>query len=514
LKIDFIINAHPEITRIAVVEDGKLMELIAEQSSEKRLVGNIYLGSVNAVLPGMQAAFVDIGLERSAFLHVSDVRTGVIQSRRFAQMLVDGKPPTTRDVSGSIEDVLRKGQDILVQLTKEPIGTKGARVSTRISIAGRYVVSMPGDPVSGVSRKISDRSERARLRNILSDIRTEGFGIIARTAGISHSEDNFRRDVERIVQRWKEIGELALKSKAPALLHEEHDIVTITLRDIVSTDASSIVTDSKEVATRARKYLRSIAPPLANKVRLYRGKKPIFDNFGIEEEIGSIMTREVRLKSGGSIFIDHTEALVSIDVNTKRYVGRKSQSSTILKTNMEAATEIARQLRLRDLGGIIVIDFIDMDIEDHRNKVLNCLRSELGRDRSPTKTCQLSPLGLVEMTRKRVRPSIMQSFSEPCPLCGGSGRVLSAISAATRLERFLERASLGKKHRNLVVSVHPDLADYLLDEEGHWLEYLDHADSLKLEIYQDPRLKVDEFRVYSLDTHEEVTEFFSPATER
>jgi ribonuclease G len=514
LKIDFIINAHPEITRIAVVEDGTLMELIAEQSSDRRLVGNIYLGSVNAVLPGMQAAFIDIGLERSAFLHVSDVRTGIVNTRNFAQMLVDGKPPHTRDVSGSIEDILRKGQDILVQLTKEPIGTKGARVSTRISIAGRFVVSMPGDTVSGVSRKIADRQERSRLRTILSDIKTEGFGIIARTAGISQNEDAFRKDVERIIHRWKEIGALTLKSKAPALLHEEHDIVTMTLRDIVSTDASSIVTDSKQVANRARTYLRSIDPSLANKVRLYRGKKPIFDSFGIEEEIGSVMTREVRLKSGGSICIDHTEALVSIDVNTKHYVGRKSQDNTILKTNMEAAKEVARQLRLRDLGGIIVIDFIDMDIEEHRNKVLSCLRSELGRDRSPTKTCQLSPLGLIEMTRKRVRPSIMQAFSEPCPLCSGSGRVLSAISAATKLERFLERASLGRKHRNLVVSVHPSFADYLLDGEGNWLEYLDHADSLNLEINQDSRLKVDEFKVYSLDTHEEVTELYSPGTRR
>jgi ribonuclease G len=387
-------------------------------------------------------------------------------------------------------------------------------VSTRISIAGRYVVSMPGDPVSGVSRKIADRQERSRLRSILSSIRTEGFGIIARTAGISQNEDAFKRDVERIIQRWMEIGALALKSKAPALLHEEHDIVTMTLRDLVGPDARAIVTDSKEMANRARKYLRSIAPSLAGRVRLYRGKKPIFDSFGLEEEIGSIMAREVHLKSGGSIFIDHTEALVSIDVNTKRYVGRKSQDSTILKTNMEAAVEVARQLRLRDLGGIIVIDFIDMDIEDHRNKVLNCLRSELGRDRSPTKTCQLSPLGLVEMTRKRVRPSIMQSFSEPCPLCGGSGRVLSSISAATRLERFLERASLSKKHRNLVVSVHPDFADYLMNEEGNWLEYLDHADNLNLEINSDNRLKVDEFRVFSLDTHEEVTELFSPGAKR
>jgi len=514
LKIDFVINAHPEITRIAVLEDGRLMELIVEKAAERRLVGNIYLGSVNAVLPGMQAAFIDIGLERSAFLHVSDVRTGIVDTRRFAQTLIDGKPVSTRDTSGPIEDILRKGQEILVQVTKEPMGTKGARVSTRISIAGRFVVSMPGDPVSGVSRKIGDRRERTRLRSILARVRTEGFGIIARTAGISQSEDAFRSDVERIVQLWKEIGARTLKSKAPSLLHEEHDVVTMTLRDIVSAEASSIVTDSKAVAARARKYLKLIAPDLAGRVRFYRGKTPIFDHFGVEEEIGGIMAREVNLKSGGSLVIDHTEALVAIDVNTKRYVGKKNQDSTILKTNMEAAREVARQLRLRDLGGIIVIDFIDMDIEEHRDKVIGCLRSELGRDRSPTKTCQLSPFGLVEMTRKRVRPSIMQSFSEPCPLCEGSGRVLSAISAATRLERFLERASISKKHRNLVVTVHPDLAAYLMDDEGSWLDYLDHSDKLNLEIYQDNRLRVDEFKVYSLDTHTEVTDLYRSGAKR
>ena len=220
MKIDFVINAHPEITRIAVLEDGRLMELIVEKAAERRLVGNIYLGSVNAVLPGMQAAFIDLGLERSAFLHVSDVRTGIVDTQRFAQTLVDGKPVSTRDTSGAIEDILRKGQEILVQVTKEPMGTKGARVSTRISIAGRFVVSMPGDPVSGVSRKIGDRRERTRLRSILARVRTDGFGIIARTAGISQNEDAFRSDVESIVQLWKEIGARTLKSKAPFLLHE------------------------------------------------------------------------------------------------------------------------------------------------------------------------------------------------------------------------------------------------------------------------------------------------------
>jgi ribonuclease G len=506
VKVDFLVNAHPDVTRIAILEDGRLMELIVERADGRRIVGNIYLARVNAVLPGMQAAFVDIGLERSAFLHVSDVRVGGLDARAFAQSLVEEKPLQAGEGGNqSIEELIRRGQEILVQVTKEPIGTKGARVSTRISIAGRYVVSMPGDPVAGVSRKIGDRRERSRLREIVSRVRSDGFGIIARTAGSEQDEDSFKADVERIVERWHEIGDLALKSRAPSLLHQEYDVVTMTIRDLVAGDMTSFLTDSKEVYSVARNYLKRISPELAEKVRLYRGKTPVFDHYGIEGEIAQLMNREVPLKSGGSLVIEQTEALVAIDVNTKRYVGKKSQENTILKTNLEAAREVARQLRLRDIGGIIVIDFIDMDVEEHREKVLNTLRSELGRDRSPTKTCQVSSLGLVEMTRKRVRPSLVQSLSEPCGHCGGSGRVLSALSAATRLERFLERASLRKNHRSVVVSVHPELAAYLLSEEGRRMDYIVEKSKLDVHIYEDRRLRVDEFKAYSLDSHEDIT---------
>jgi ribonuclease G len=508
LKVDFVVNSHPDVTRIAILEDSRLMELIVEKTDDKRIVGNIYLGRVNAVLPGMQAAFVDIGLERSAFLHASDVRSGVIDARGFAQSLVEEKPLAAEETGQPIEEQLRRGQEILVQVTKEPIGTKGARVSTRISIAGRYVVSMPGDPVSGVSRKIGDRKERSRLREIVTKVRTDGFGIIARTAGTDQNEDSFKADVERIVERWKEIGELALRSRPPSLLHMEHDIVTMTMRDLVSPDMSSFVTDSREMFNMARTYMKKIAPDMASRIRLYKGKTSIFDEYGLEAEIGQILNREVPLKSGGSLVIDQTEALVAIDVNTRRYVGRKSQENTILKTNLEAAKEVARQLRLRDIGGIIVIDFIDMDIEEHRDKVLNSLRSELGRDRSPTKTCQVSSLGLVEMTRKRVRPSLVQALSEPCSHCGGTGRVLSALSAATRLERLLERASLQKDHHNLVVSIHPDLAEYLLRDDGKRMEHFMEKARLAVEFHEDRRMRVDEFKVFSLDSHEEITNLY------
>jgi len=508
LKSDFIVNSHPDVTRIAILEDGRLMELIVEKTEEKRIVGNIYLGRVNAVLPGMQAAFVDIGLERSAFLHSSDVRSGVIDAKAFAQSLVEEKPLPAEESNQPIEDLLRRGQDILVQVTKEPIGTKGARVSSRISIAGRYVVSMPGDPVAGVSRKIGDRKERTRLREIVQRMRGEGFGIIARTAGTDQSEDAFKSDVERIIDRWKEIGELTLRSRAPALLHHEYDIITMTMRDLVSAEMSSFVTDSKDVFSIARTYMKRITPDMSARVRLYRGKTPIFDQYGVEQEIVQILNREVPLKSGGSLVIDQTEALVAIDVNTRRYVGKRSQENTILKTNLEAAKEVARQLRLRDIGGIIVIDFIDMDIEDHREKVVNSLRSELGRDRSPTKTCQVSSLGLVEMTRKRVRPSLVQALSEPCPHCGGTGRVLSALSAATRLERLLERASLQKNHRNIVVSIHPDLSEYLMRDDGRRMDHILEKAKLAVEFHEDRRMKVDQFRVFSLDTHEEITSLY------
>lgn len=511
MKVDFIVNRHPEVTRIAVVEDGRLMELIVEMADDKRIVGNIYLGRINAVLPGMQAAFVDIGLERSAFLHVSDVRENLVDEKSFAKALMNGKPPRSDETRRPIEKVLEKGKRILVQVTKEPIGTKGARVSTRISIAGRYVVSMPGDSVAGVSRKIIDRQERSRLRKIVQQVRTEGFGIIARTAGIDKDEESFRTDVERIVNKWKEIGVLTIKSKAPALLHQEHDLITMTVRDLVTPDVNTIVSDSRDAAKQIRKYLKAFDSDMASKVKFYRGKTPIFDQYGIEKEISTLVRREVLLKSGGSIVIDHTEALVAIDVNTKRYIGRKRQEDTILKTNMEAAREVARQLRLRDLGGIIVIDFIDMDNSSHRDKVVNCLRGELGRDRSPTKTCQVSPMGLVEMTRKRVRPSLVQSMSIACEHCAGTGRIQTPVSVLTRVERFLERAANGKKHINLVVTINPLVSKYLMEDDGRRLEYLTaRSDRLSVHVHEDERLLQAEFKVFSLDSHEEITDLYSP----
>jgi len=511
MKVDFVVNQHPEVTRIAVLEDGRLMELIVEMASEKHIVGNIYLGTINAVLPGMQAAFVDIGLERSAFLHVSDVREKIVDDRLFANALVDGRPPRAEETRRPIEKVLEKGRRILVQVTKEPIGTKGARVTTRISIAGRYVVSMPGDTVAGVSRKISDRGERSRLRKVVQEVISEGFGIIARTAGIDKDEESFRTDVERIVNKWKEIGALALKSKAPALLHQEHDLITMTVRDLVSPDVNSIVCDTRTVAREIKKYLKTFDPDVAGKVRFYRGRTPIFDHYELEKEISGLVRREVPLKSGGSLVIDHTEALVAVDVNTRRYVGKNKQEDTILKTNMEAAREVARQLRLRDLGGIIVIDFIDMENSAHKDKVVNCLRSELGRDRSPTKTCQVSPMGLVEMTRKRVRPSLVQSMSGVCEHCGGTGRIQAPLSVLTDIERFLERAANGKEHRNLVVSVNPIVAGYLIEDDGRRLEYLTaRSDRLSVHIHEDPRLGQAEFRVFSLDSHNEITGLYLP----
>ena len=513
MKVDFIVNQHPEVTRIAVMEDGRLMELIVEMADDRHIVGNIYLGKVNAVLPGMQAAFVDIGLERSAFLHVSDVREMLANEKSFARALIEGKPPRADETRRPIEKVLEKGQRILVQVTKEPIGTKGARVSTRISIAGRYVVSMPGDSVAGVSRKITDRQERSRLRKIVQQVRTEGFGIIARTAGIEKDEDSFRTDVERIVNKWKEIGTLTVKSKAPALLHQEHDLITMTVRDLVSPDVNSIVSDSRVVAKQIKKYLKTFDPDVAAKVKYYRGKTPIFDQYGIEKEISGLVRREVLLKSGGSIVIDHTEALVAIDVNTKRYVGRRRQEDTIFKTNMEAAREVARQLRLRDLGGIIVIDFIDMDNLSHRDKVVNCLRGELGRDRSPTKTCQVSPMGLVEMTRKRVRPSLVQSMSVACEYCTGTGRIQTPVSVLTEIERFLERAANGKKHVNLVVTINPMVAKYLMEDDGRRLEYLTaRSDRLSVHIHEDDKMLQAEFKVFSLDSHEEITDLYLPGS--
>ena len=503
MKREILINVGAKETRVAIIEDDQLVELLVDREGDERHVGDIYKGTVTAVLPGMQAAFVDIGMEKSGFLHVSDLadfynadedeEDGDGVGRR------GGRRPRRRSFEETpIQDVLKRGQEILVQVTKEPISTKGPRLTGQISLPGRFLVFMPGVEHVGVSRKIEDREERARLRGLLQEIRPQGGGVIVRTVGEDTTRKGFQRELDGLAGTWKRIEKKAAGVAAPALVHQEATLTSGLVRDVFSDKVDTLVIDGKELYEDIRRYLKDVSPDLLDRMRLHRDAIPLFDAWGIESEIDKTFRRAVELRTGGYIVIESTEALVSIDVNTGRYTGKKDPEATILKTNLDAAREIARQLRLRDIGGIIVIDFIDMEVKANRKRVFQEFRTWLGRDRARTKAFEVSDLGLVEMTRQRVRPSLFQSLSERCPTCDGVGRVLSRGTVARRIERTLRRIGITGKEKRVEIRTHPEVALHLLDEERRMLGELRKEHGLELEIRDDPLLKLDEFRLFSL----------------
>src|SRR6266850_858735 len=523
MRREIVINAGRHETRIALLEDKELVEVMVERPEAVRRVGDIYKGRVNAVLPGMQAAFVDLGLEKTAFLHASDLHPSetelddMFEDEDAAEDgAKDGKQNGGRgggrwrrdEPAPKIEEALKKGQEILVQITKEPIGTKGPRVTTQVSLPGRYLVLMPGHDHIGVSRKIEDRAERTRLKTLIKDIRPQGSGLIVRTVGSERGKKEFQADIKYLEQLWTKIEKQSQRAKAPAILHREMELTTGLIRDIFTEDVAQLVIDDKDGYKEVLDYLKNYVPELSSRVKLYRGAEPIFDHFGIEAELEKAMDRKVWLKRGGYITIDQTEALVAIDVNTGRFTGKKNQEETIFKTNMEASEEIARQLRLRDLGGIIVLDFIDMEIEGNKKAVLDTLRNRLKRDRSRTKAFAVSDLGLVEMTRQRQRPSLVSYFNQDCPECGGTGKVLSLASATLRIERMLRRVGLRVKEKLLFLRVHPDLAVHLVEQNADLLEDLERAYRFRIEIRDDPSLRRDEIRLFRGRTFEEITKQF------
>lgn len=508
LKREILISGSPRETRVAILEDGRLVELLVDRPDVPRTVGNIYLGKVEAVLPGMQAAFVDIGAEKSAFLHASDLI----------------EPDDDDDANGNgngrgrgklpnIQDHVKKGEEILVQVTKEPISTKGPRVTRQISLAGRFLVYMPYASKVGVSRKIEAREERARLRDMVCKVMPkEAGGVIVRTVAEDLTEELVERELTSLINQWKKIERKANGGRrAPALINKEASLTGGIVRDVFSDKVDRLVVDSKPIYDDIRRYLKAVDPDLVSRIHWYRERDPLFDKHGIEAEIHKLFNRRVDLPSGGYIVIEPTEALVSIDVNTGGYTGRKDPEKTILKTNMDAAKEIARQLRLRDVGGIIVIDFIDMETKANRDRVLQELRTHLGRDRARTKAFQVSELGLVEMTRQRVRPPLWDSMAMPCPGCGGTGKVFRPEVVVRRLERALRRAALAKKDQRLTVRMHPEVALYLVEEEPKLLAELRKSTGLKLEVRDDPVIRLDEYRLVSEPSGRDVTEQYEPA---
>jgi ribonuclease G len=462
MQQDILINWSPQETRVAIVEHGAVQELHVERTLERGLVGNVYLGKVARVLPGMQSAFIDIGLERAAFLHVADVW----------HRQPDGEPPGLARNSAPpvpIERQVFEGQAIMVQVIKDPIGTKGARLSTQISIAGRLLVFLPQDDHVGVSQKIPPVQRDALRTRLQALVGKEGGGFILRTNAEEASDAELADDIAYLRKTWSRIRDAAIRLPATSLLHQDLNLLQRVLRDLVTEETQTIRIDSREQFANLQAFGREFMPKAAERLQLYKGERPIFDLYSIDDEIAKALGRRVELKSGGYLIVDQTEALTTVDVNTGGFVGARNFDDTIFKTNLEAAQAIARQLRLRNLGGIIIVDFIDMAREDHRDAVLAEFRKQLARDRVKTMAGSFSQLGLVEMTRKRTRESLAHMLCEPCPACEGKGTVKTARSVAYDILREILREARQFDPREYRVVASPKVIELFLDEESQHL---------------------------------------------
>ena len=593
--------------RVAILEDGKLAELLVERPDARRMVGDIYVGKVEAVLPGIQAAFVQIGTEKAAFLHANDVlypgleddddedaddiadaaddlvgevpdagdaadggravsadpvaehresgREGGREGGRGRGRRGRGRgrggdaadAPTEAADAGDadgvasdagrpegkdgkdaraqpmgrrrrrelppLQDVLKKGQEIIVQVTKEPISTKGPRVTAQVSLAGRFLVYMPDAPNKvGVSRKIGEKAERQRLREMVSKILPkDAGGVIVRTVSHDATPATFERELTTLIAQWARLKKKTRFVRPPTQIHRETSLTRGLIRDVFSDKVDSVTVDSKQVFNEITEYLKGIAPELLDRVKLYEAPVPLFDKAEIETEIRDLFKRRCDLPSGGYLIIEPTEALVSVDVNSGRFTGKKDAEKTILRVNLEAAREVARQVRLRDVGGVIVVDFIDMESKANRDRVMQELRQHLSRDRARTKAFALSELGLVEMTRQRVRQSHLQSMTEPCPTCHGTGRVFTPETIVRRLERSVRRVAVEGRKDHLILKLHPDVALYVLEQEQDFAKKLEKAVGFGLELRDDPLLNPDEFKLVVKGQGRDVTQQYAMA---
>ncbi len=493
---EIVVCAEAGQTRVAILEDSTLAEFMIERADQRRIVGDVFKGKVTAILPGIQAAFLDIGLEKGAFLHVSDLHPDP------DALELDEEDEEKRSRSGRdsakrvpIEEQLKKGDEILVQVMKEPIGTKGPRVTAQVTLPGRFVVLMPNMDHVGVSRKIDDRTERARLRQIIQKNRPPGTGLIIRTVGVGEPESAFEADINYLASLWTKIQRDSARAKAPSHIHQDMTLTTGLIRDVFTDKFDRLIVDDQDEYDQILEYVESVSPELRERVELYEEDVPIFDSFEVEPEIERSLHRKVWMKKGGYLCIDQAEALIAIDINTGRYKGKSDQEETIFRCNLEAAREIPRQLRLRDIGGLVVIDFIDMESEENRAAVLEELRRHLRKDRARSKTFAISELGLVEMTRQRVRPGMSSYYSVECPECDGVGRVLSASSLLTRIERIVRRVGRNTLLQRIEIFVHPKRADYLLEDGFDNIAALENRFDIAVDIREDRGLKLDEVRL-------------------
>ncbi|MBN2573544.1 MAG: Rne/Rng family ribonuclease [Deltaproteobacteria bacterium] len=499
-----LINADGPETRVALVEDGLLGELYIERKQERGIAGNIYKGRVERVLPGMQAAFVNIGLEKSAYLHVSDVRGAPDDLKRLVAVgessghdSAEDEEPEAPSGSARIEDLLKEGQEIAVQVTKEPISTKGARVTRYISLPGRHLVFMPTVEHVGISRRISSDKERKRLREIIDQMRPAGTGFIVRTVAENVPEKDLRADMDFLIKLWNNVVQRTEAARCPSLIYNDLDLLLRTVRDMFTPDVDKLIIDSRPDYERIKKFIHAFMPDFAGQIELYTSSEPIFDGYGIEIEIDRALERKVWLKSGGYLIVDEMEALTAIDVNTGRFVGKRNLEDTITQTNLEAAREVAEQLRIRSIGGMIVVDFIDMDRASNRNKVTRAFNDFLRRDRAKAAVTRISELGLVEMTRKRTRESLLHHLTEPCEHCEGKGYTKSRRTVAYGLLRELRRQGNLVEGDTVLVEVHPDVAQVLAGPDHVYLEEMEKRLQKRIAIKARGSFALEDFEIRS-----------------
>ncbi|MBI3194616.1 MAG: Rne/Rng family ribonuclease [Ignavibacteriae bacterium] len=548
MKKEIIINETANEIRIAITEDKRLAELYVESPEKERLVGDIFFGKIARVMPGIRAAFIDIGHKQDAFLHFSDIgesfnEYSALVGEDDADIDDDDddddaeeddeipgstsivEVPATPISKGRYESKPRQrysrppenkrtnpnltaGQDIIVQVTKEPVGRKGVRVTSEISLPGRFLVLMPFNGRIGVSKKIPNFREKRRLRRIVRSLLPNGFGVIIRTVATDREESAIKQDLEKLIETWREVEKKVKAEQPPTLLYKDMSTTSHVIRDLFTDNVERVVTDSKRLHKEIRTYLDQNSAHLIDKVELYKDREPIFDAYGVEKEIATSFGRKVWLKSGGYIIIEQTEAMVVVDVNSGRYAAKREQEQNSLRTNLEASRELCRQLRLRDIGGIIVVDFIDLEDDSSRKKVYDEVRKEFRRDRAKVTVLPMTEFGIVQITRQRIRQSVLHSFSEPCPVCGGAGLVQSKATVVNHIERWLSRFKSEGPELRLTLKLHPSLAAYL--NEGFWNKRREFMLRFRviIKLEEDPKMPVAEYRFFSVKQNKDITETF------
>lgn len=514
---EIVINSTSSQTRVAITEDGNLVDFFVDYPENRRMVGDIYLGRVARVLPGIRAAFIDIGMKHDAFLHFSDIGD---RTHQLQEMLGEEIPEEDEEESQANNKTdsdqpaektftvpkLRKGQEIIIQITKEPVNNKGVRVTSSVSLPGRFCVLLPYDNKIGISKKITDFKERRRLRHIARTIIPEMYGLIIRTVAKNQAEQALKDDLNSLVEDWKEIEEIAKSEKPPSLIYQDLTTTSSVIRDLFNSEVSKVFIDSKKLHKEIKNYVKRVQPSVSDKIELYKSHTEIFEDFNIDQQINSLMGRKVPLPSGGYLVIEHTEAMVVIDVNSGRYAKSKEQEQNSLKTDLEAAREIVRQLRLRDIGGIIVADFIDLEEERNRKKIFDELKKEFKKDRAKVSILPMSDFGLVQITRQRIRQNILQTMKDVCPVCLGSGLITKESHLIYDFEALLKKFKKKSKERRLVIKCHPTTASKLWEGKIKSLTKFQVKYFLRLKLVEDDKIASGKFKFFSAKSGEELTQ--------